>query len=110
MDSSQLEDWFTDIESTTDLTDTCHTKLAQAKSKGLTCTLISEALSSDKSWDGIKDLLRLKLCNWDIHRSISHLWKYSKKIKNHWQPTFTDSREKQNDATFTVIQPQSDCF
>ena len=60
--SSQLEDWLIDIE----------TKLAQAKSKGLIQTLISEALGSDKSWDEIKDILHLKFCNLDIHKSVSH--------------------------------------
>ena len=47
------------------------TKLAQAKSKGLTHMLISEAVNSDES-DEIKDLLHLKLCNSDIHTSVSH--------------------------------------
>ena len=81
MDSSQLEDWFTDIESAADLTHENCTKLAQAKSKGLTHTLISEALSSDRSWDKIKDLLRLKLCNLDIHMSISHFMEIQQKDK-----------------------------
>ena len=34
-DSSQLEDWLTDIEMASDLTGESRTKLAQAKSKGL---------------------------------------------------------------------------
>ena len=34
-DSSQLEDWLTDIETATKLTNKSRTKLAQAKSKGL---------------------------------------------------------------------------
>ena len=34
-DSSQLEDWLTDIETASDLTGKSRTKLAQAKSKGL---------------------------------------------------------------------------
>ena len=42
-DSSQLEDWLTDIESTAKLTNESRTKLAQAKSHGLVRTLISEA-------------------------------------------------------------------
>ena len=46
--------------------------MAQAKSEGLILTLISEALSSDKNWDEIKDLLHLKICNSDIHTSVSH--------------------------------------
>ena len=33
--STQLEDWLVDIESTADLRDESRTKLAQAKSKGL---------------------------------------------------------------------------
>ena len=47
-DSSQLEDWLTDIETTSELTGESRTKLAQAKSKGLVRTLISEALTAQK--------------------------------------------------------------
>ena len=72
-DSSQLEDWLIDIKTASDLTSKSRTKLAQAKSKGLIQTLISEALSSDKSWDEIKDLLHLKICNSDIYMSVSCL-------------------------------------
>ena len=56
-DSTQLEDWLIDIETAADLTDESRTKLAQAKSKGLTYTLIMEALTLDKNWEEIKDLL-----------------------------------------------------
>ena len=47
-DSSQLEEWLIDIKTASDLTGKSRTKLAQAKSKGLICTLISEALTSNK--------------------------------------------------------------
>ena len=40
-DSSQLEDWLTDIETASELTNKSRTKLAQAKSRGLVRTLIS---------------------------------------------------------------------
>ena len=70
-DSSQLEDWLTDIESAAKLTNESRTKLAQAKSRGLVRTLISEALIAQKSWDEIKDSLHLKISNADIHTSIS---------------------------------------
>ena len=40
-DATQLEDWLIDIETEADLTDESRTKRAQAKSKGLTCTLIT---------------------------------------------------------------------
>ena len=81
-DSSQLEDWFIDIETASDLTGESRTNLAQAKSKGLICTLISEALSSNKTWDEIKDSLHLKICNSYIHMSISHFMKIQQKEKN----------------------------
>ena len=70
--STQLEDWAVDIETIADLTDESRTKLAQAKYKGFTCTLITEALTSGKCWEEIKDLLHLKICNSDIHTSVSH--------------------------------------
>ena len=55
--STQFEDWLVDIETIANLTDESRTKLAQAKSKGLSHTLITEVLTSGKCWDGIKDLL-----------------------------------------------------
>ena len=70
-DSSQLEDWLTDIETASELTGRSRTKLAQAKSRGLVRTLISEALTAQKSWEEIKDSLHLKISNTDIHTSIS---------------------------------------
>ena len=50
-DSSQLEDWLTDIETASELTDEKRTKLAQAKSRGLVRTLISEALVCQSTID-----------------------------------------------------------
>ena len=48
------------------------TKLAQAKSRGLVRTLMLEALTSQKTWEEIKDSLHLKISNSDIHTSIGH--------------------------------------
>ena len=76
---TQLEDWLVDIETAADLIDKSRTKLAQAKSKGLTHTLIIEALTSDKCWEDIKDLLHLKICNSDIHTSVSHFMEIQQK-------------------------------
>ena len=70
-DSSQLEDWLTDIETASELTNESRTKLAQVKSRGLVRTLISKALTAQKSWEEIKDSLHLKISNADIHTSIS---------------------------------------
>ena len=70
-----------DIETAADLTDESRTKLAQAKSKGLACTLITEALTSGKCWEEIKGLLHLKICNSDIHTSVSHFMDIQQKDK-----------------------------
>ena len=71
-DSSQLEDWLADIDTASELMGESRTKLAQAKSKGLERTLISEFLTLQKTWEEIKDSLCLKISNSDIHTSISH--------------------------------------
>ena len=71
-DPSQLEDWLTDIETASELTGETRSKLALAKSRGLVQILISEALTSQKNWEEIKDSLCLKISNADIHTSISH--------------------------------------
>ena len=70
-DSSQLEDWLTDIETASELMGESRTKLAQAKLRGLVRTLILEALTLHKIWEEIKDSLHLKICNSDIHTSMS---------------------------------------
>ena len=88
-DSTQLEDWLIDIETTADLTVESRTKLTQAKSKGLTHTLITEALTSDKCWEEIKDLLCLKICNSDTHTSVS---------------CFMDIQQKDKESLATYIQ------
>ena len=80
-DTTLLEDWLVDRETAADLTSESRTKLAPAKSKGLACTLITEAITSGKSWEDIKDLLQLKICNSDIHTSICHFMEIQQKEK-----------------------------
>ena len=80
-DSSQLEDWLTDIETASELMGESRTKLVQAKSRGLVRTLILEALTLHKTWEEIKDSLHLKICNSDIHTSISHFMDIQQKEK-----------------------------
>ena len=58
-DSTKLEERLTDIETAADLTNESQAKLAKAKSRGLACTLVIEAINSEKTWDKIKELLRL---------------------------------------------------
>ena len=64
-DSSKLEDWFMDIETTTDILTEIHTCLA--KSHSLTVTLICKATQIGKCWDEINGILKLKLHNANIH-------------------------------------------
>ena len=46
-----------DIEMAADLTSESRARLAKVKLRGLMCTLVTEAITSNKSWDEIKDLL-----------------------------------------------------
>ena len=80
-DSSWLEEWLTDIETASELTGESRTKLVQAKSRGLVRMLILEALTLHKTWEEIKDSLHLKICNSDIHTSISHYMDIQQKEK-----------------------------
>ena len=70
--STKLKECLTDIETAADLTSESQAKLAKAKSRRLTCMLVMEAINSEKPWDEIKDLLRLKLCNANIDTYTWH--------------------------------------
>ena len=104
--STQLEDWLVDIETAADLTDESRTKLAQAKSKGLTHTLVTKALTLGKCWEEIKDLLCLKICNSDIHTSVSSFMDIQQKEKILWWPTYIDLKGKPRGATSQIMQQQ----
>ena len=81
-DFTKLEDWLTDIETVADLTNVSQAKLAKAKSRGLTHTLITEPINSDKSWEEIKNLLQLKLCNANILTYTSHFMNIQQREKS----------------------------
>ena len=95
-----------DIETAADLTSECQAKLAKAKSRGLTCTLATEAISSNKSWEEIKDLLCLKLCNTNIHTYTSHFMDIQQQERNPLQHTSTGLKQRQRDATSQMMLPQ----
>ena len=59
-DTTLLEDWLVNIETAADLTMESRTKLAQAKSRGLICTLITEVFTSGKSWGGYQRFIAIK--------------------------------------------------
>ena len=80
-DATQLEDCLLDIETAADLSAESRIKLAQANSRGLTHTLTTEALTSGKSKEDIKDLLHLKVYNSDIHTSVSHFMEIQQREK-----------------------------
>ena len=88
-DSWKLEDWLMDIEIAADILTESHTCLAEAKSHGLSCTLICKATQTGKSWDEIKGILRLKLCNVNIHTYTSR---------------FMEIQQKHNETLATYIQ------
>ena len=77
-DSTQLEDSLVDIETAADLSAESKTKLGQAKSKGLTHTLIAEALNLGKCLNDIKDILHLK-----TRGKVQMSYAWSLKLSNH---------------------------
>ena len=104
-DTTQLEYWLVDIDTAADLTAESRTKLAEAKSKGLTCTFITEAIASGKSWDDIKDLLQLKFVTLILTLPYPTLWRYSKKKRNPSQHTSTILKQKLRDVILQITLP-----
>ena len=100
-DATQLEDWLLDVETAAELSAESRTKLAQAKSRGLTCTLITEALTSGKSWEDIMDLLHLKICNSGIHTSVSHFLEIQQKEKESLASYVHHFKRKAKQCNFT---------
>ena len=104
-DSLQLEDWLTGIETASELMGESRTKLAQVKSRGLVRTLISETLTLHKTWEDIKDSLHLKICNSDIHTSISHFMDIQQKKWNLWQHISIILKGKLADVNLIMTLP-----
>ena len=98
-----------DIETAADHTSESRAKLAKMKSRGLICTLVTEAINLDKSWDEIKDLLWLKLCSADIHTYTSHFMEIQQWEKKslagyiHWFKTEAKRWNFMNDAATVRI-------
>ena len=63
--------WFMDIDTVTDILTESHTCLAKVKSHCLICTLICEATQTERCWDEIIGILRLKLWDTNIHTYTS---------------------------------------
>ena len=100
-DLTQFEDWLIDIETATNLTDESRTKLAQAKSKGLTHTLITEALTLGINWEEIKDLLHSKNCNSNIHTLVNYFMDIQQKDKESLAAYIHGFKREVNRCNFT---------
>ena len=106
-DSTRFENWLTDIEMAADLTSQSRSRLVKVKSQGLTCTLVTEAITSDKSCNEIRDLLRLKLCNADIHTYTHDSWRSSSEKRSLSQCMYIGSRQKLKSVTSQMTWLQS---
>ena len=74
-DFLKIEGWLVDIEMAADILAEGHTCLAEARSCSLNHTLICKATQTEKCWEEIKGILRLKICNANIHTYTSHFVK-----------------------------------
>ena len=106
-DPIKLEQWLLDKERTADLTNESQAKLAQAKSRGLTHMLVTEAINLGKSRDDIKDLLKFKLCNTNILTYTLHFMDIQQQKKESLTAYTHRFKTKQNDATSQMMQPPS---
>ena len=70
-DSLNLEDRFMDIETTTDILTESHMCLTEARLCCLIHMLICDSTQTGKCWNEIKGILRLKICNANIHTYTS---------------------------------------
>ena len=106
-DASKLEDWLTDIEATSDLTDKSRTKLAQAKSKGLIRTLNIRSLNLKQNLGGNQGFSLSKNLQIQTYTHLSViLWTYNKRRMNLWQLMYTALKNKLADANSIMMQPQ----
>ena len=71
-DTTKLGDWLSNIETAAIILKERCACLTEAKSFGLTHTLVCEALYSEKCRNDIRDILHLKHCNVNIHTYTSH--------------------------------------
>ena len=94
----------TDIETTSELMGEGRIILVHAKSRGLVRTLILEALTLHNSWEDIKYSLHLKICNSDIHTSISHFMDIQQK-RNPWQHISIILNGKLADVNLIMMPP-----
>ena len=94
-----------DTETAANLSAESQSTLAQVKSNGLTCTLITEALASGKCWNDIKDLLHLKICNADIHTSMSCFMEIQQKETESLATYISLYKGKLNNVTLPITLP-----
>ena len=73
----------------------------KAKLRGLTCIFVTEAINSDKSWDEIKDLLQLKLCNADIHTYTLHFMEILQQEKESFAAYIRQFKTEAKGCNFT---------
>ena len=64
-----------------------------------------EAINCDKYWEEIKDLLRLKLCDTNIHTYTLHFMESNSRKMNPLQPMSTGSKLKQRDVILQMMLP-----
>ena len=105
-ESTKLEDWLMDIETAADLTDESWAKLEKAESRGLSHTLVMEAINSDKSWEENKGFIKNTNCAMLTYISIPHIsWTANNGKRNPLQPTSTGSKLKQRDVILQMMLP-----
>ena len=104
---TKLEEWLTDLETAADLTNESCAKLAKAKSRGLTCTLVTEAINSEKH--GMKS--RTSLGSNCVIPTFTHTphtsLRYNSVRMSPWQLMFTSLEQKASNVISQMMLPLS---
>ena len=102
-DSTKLEEWLMDIETEADIISESRAKLAKAKSRGYTHTLVTEVINSDKSRDEIMICYDYSFAVLIFILTPCASWKSSSEKRNPLQHTSTITGQKPRDATLQMM-------
>ena len=98
------------LETNADILTESHTCLAEAKSCGLTHTLICEALQAEKCWDELEDILQLNY-RWntpnDLEKKNQKIFHFTDKLSLHNMAASSGLREKVYHINFLLKKSSS---
>ena len=104
-DTTKLEDWLCNIKTAFEILKVSCACLTKPKSHDLTHIFVCKALQAGKCWDGIRDILHLKLCNANIHVYTSYYMESNRWTTRHWLSMYIVLEQSPRGVILTVTPP-----